>query len=112
MSEDPSTPTTPNHFAGPHLASDTDGALPAVATLEGGTGADDEVGFPSRSPETAIDEVDQLLDSVEEALAALDDGTYGVCRTCGSAVEPSRLAGDPLVRVCGSCGSGTTISLG
>ena len=56
--------------------------------------------------------MDGLLDAVEEALAALDDGSYGTCHACGSTIEPSRLAADPLVRMCGSCGSGTAVGSG
>ena len=110
MSEDPTVSPAPHHYGDLHLASETDGASPAVAIAESGAAAGSEGGLPSRSPEVAIDEVDRLLDSVEEALAALDDGTYGTCRSCGSAIEPNRLAGDPLVQVCGSCSSGTTLT--
>ncbi len=45
------------------------------------------------APETSIDEVDRLLDDVELALTRLDDGTYGRCEECGSAIDDSRLAG-------------------
>ncbi|MGA8725231.1 MAG: hypothetical protein WB565_09315 [Acidimicrobiales bacterium] len=110
MSEDLTVSPAPHHYGGLHPASETEGASPAVAVAESGAAAGGEEGLPSHSPEMAIDEVDRLLDSVEEALAALDDGTYGTCRSCGSAIEPNRLAGDPLVQVCGSCSSGTTLT--
>jgi DnaK suppressor protein len=58
---------------------------------------------PSSTPEAALAEVDELLDRVEHALDALDDGSYGRCGTCGSAIESARLDEDPLERECGSC---------
>ena len=111
MSEDPTVSPAPDHYGGLQTASETEGASPAVAIAESGAAAGgEEEGASSRSPEEAIDEVDRLLDSVEGALAALDDGTYGTCRSCGSAIEPHRLAEDPLVQICGSCRSGTTLA--
>jgi DnaK suppressor protein len=110
MSEDLTASPAPNHYGGVHRASDAEGASPAVVIVEGEAAAGGEEVLPSRSPEVAIDEVDRLLDSVEEALAALDDGTYGTCRSCGSAIEPDRLAEDPLMQVCGSCSAGTTLA--
>lgn len=110
MSEEPvAGEPASNHYEGLYPGSDAEGATPAVAMVESGPAAGGEEGIQSRLPEVAIDEVDRLLDSVEEALAALDDGTYGICRTCGSAIEPDRLAGDPLVQACGICSSGTTL---
>ena len=85
---------------------ETDQPLGAEHTAGVGVGSTEAV--PTRTPEEAIDEVDRLLDAVEEALATLDEGTYGRCTTCGSAIEPARLGADPLVRECGSCASNLT----
>ena len=41
-----------------------------------------------------------LLGEVDDALAKMDAGTYGVCESCNGQVEPERLLADPLVRVC------------
>jgi len=54
-------------------------------------------------PESTIDEVDRLLDEVEAALARLDDGTYGTCAGCGSAIDDARLSREPTVRTCTAC---------
>lgn len=40
------------------------------------------------------------LAEVERALAKLDDGTYGVCETCGEAIAPDRLEAKPAARFC------------
>jgi phosphoserine phosphatase RsbU/P len=41
-----------------------------------------------------------LLNEVDEALARLDEGTYGLCEICRDSVEKTRLLADPLVRYC------------
>jgi len=41
-----------------------------------------------------------LLDEVDAALARMDEGTYGICEACHTAIEPDRLLADPLVQFC------------
>lgn len=55
------------------------------------------------TPEASIDEVEAVLDQVDEALARLDDGTYGRCVHCGQTIEDDRLAQDPTGQRCGEC---------
>jgi sigma-B regulation protein RsbU (phosphoserine phosphatase) len=45
-------------------------------------------------------ELDRLLGEVNGALLRVDRGTFGLCEICVEPIEPERLAGDPLVRVC------------
>ena len=66
----------------------------------GGTAAVDPEDAP-QTPEATIDEVDQLLDEVEAALTRLDEGTYGTCTSCGTAIDDARLADDPTILTCG-----------
>ena len=40
------------------------------------------------------------LDDVERALAKLDEGTYGVCETCGKPIGDARLEAMPATRFC------------
>lgn len=40
---------------------------------------------------------------IKVALAALDDGSYGACRACKSAVDLARLEAHPEVPFCLSC---------
>jgi sigma-B regulation protein RsbU (phosphoserine phosphatase) len=42
----------------------------------------------------------QLLDEVDAALARLDEGTFGLCHECHDPIEPERLLADPLLRFC------------
>jgi DnaK suppressor protein len=43
------------------------------------------------------------LQDVVRAIAKLDDGTYGVCDTCGGPIEPERLEAIPWAVLCVGC---------
>jgi RNA polymerase-binding transcription factor DksA len=43
---------------------------------------------------------------IDEALKRLDDGTYGICATCGEAILPERLDVLPYTPVCRNCVKG------
>ena len=43
------------------------------------------------------------LDRVDQALAQLDAGEYGVCADCGEAISPERLEFRPTSVLCVSC---------
>ncbi len=45
----------------------------------------------------------QVLQMVEEALARVSNGTYGVCIECGEKMLPKRLEAVPWARHCISC---------
>jgi len=51
-------------------------------------------------PETRLFD---LLRRVDSALDALEVGEWGLCASCHEAVEPERLAADPLVDICLGC---------
>ena len=42
----------------------------------------------------------QLLNSVDEALARLNAGTFGICEVCHDTIEADRLLCNPLLRFC------------
>jgi sigma-B regulation protein RsbU (phosphoserine phosphatase) len=42
----------------------------------------------------------RLLKEVDAAIARLDKGTYGICKTCQDPVEPELLLADPLAQYC------------
>jgi sigma-B regulation protein RsbU (phosphoserine phosphatase) len=44
--------------------------------------------------------LESLLREVDDALARVDAGTYGICDVCHEPVECDRLIADPLVRFC------------
>lgn len=51
----------------------------------------------------SIDAVDALLDEVEQALARLDDGSYGRCEQCDEPIADERLVELAIARTCGPC---------
>ncbi|MBP1635420.1 MAG: serine phosphatase, partial [Acidobacteria bacterium] len=48
----------------------------------------------------AVPQIEELLREVDSALERVEAGTYGLCETCHDAIEPDRLAADPLARFC------------
>jgi DnaK suppressor protein len=48
----------------------------------------------------------EALEEIEEALALLDQGTYGLCVSCASAIPYERLEAVPSARHCVSCPTG------
>ncbi len=58
---------------------------------------------PSDPPEEALAHVENILEQVEQALARLDDGTYGQCQSCGSVIHDDQLEAAPTVQACASC---------
>jgi RNA polymerase-binding transcription factor DksA len=57
-------------------------------------------------PSTArrsVDDIERLLDGVEAALGRLDEGTYGVCVSCGSPITDERLKASPTAVRCAAC---------
>ena len=49
------------------------------------------------------DRADQQLELVTEALARLDDGTFGTCVRCGRPIAPDRLEALPWAARCIDC---------
>ena len=83
-------------------------APPQPADQTGGSSPPGPDGFhpPEASIDTSeasIDGVDGLLDEVEAALTRLDDGTYGMCESCGAPIEDAQLADSPTARSCSAC---------
>jgi DnaK suppressor protein len=45
----------------------------------------------------------KILQAIEEALARIEKGTYGICRDCGEPIAEARLRAIPWTRVCITC---------
>lgn len=45
----------------------------------------------------------ELLSASERALARIDDGTFGVCESCGQPIGKARLQAFPRATLCVSC---------
>jgi RNA polymerase-binding transcription factor DksA len=60
---------------------------------------DDEA--PTWEPDlAAVAVVEAELSDVERALARLDEGTYGTCEACGTALPDEQLEAAPAARLC------------
>ena len=46
---------------------------------------------------------ERKLEQVVAALQRLDQGNYGICLTCGQAIQPGRLATLPYAELCVQC---------
>jgi DnaK suppressor protein len=47
----------------------------------------------------------KLMDKVEEALARIEDGTFGICAGCGCDIAIKRLQARPVAKYCIDCKS-------
>jgi DnaK suppressor protein len=45
----------------------------------------------------------KLLKKIDEAIARLDGGTYGVCESCGEQISMKRLEARPVTTLCIEC---------
>lgn len=46
---------------------------------------------------------ERLLKAIDEALARIDAGTYGICVNCGAQIAPERLEAMPWATLCIEC---------
>ena len=72
--------------------------------------ADDEhdpegatIAFERSQVDALAQSAHDTLDEISAALARLDDGTYGVCETCGQPIPLDRLRARPTARRCVAC---------
>jgi RNA polymerase-binding transcription factor len=47
--------------------------------------------------------LESTIGRTERALAKLDEGTYGICDSCGAPIAPARLQAMPDVALCVTC---------
>ena len=45
----------------------------------------------------------KLIGKIQEALARIDDGTFGICEECGEDVSEERLKARPVTTLCIDC---------
>jgi RNA polymerase-binding transcription factor DksA len=75
-------------------------------------GADDEhdpegatIAFERAQLAALLDQAGQHLADLDQALARLAAGRYGICERCGRPIAPARPAARPAARTCISCAS-------
>jgi DnaK suppressor protein len=102
------------------LVAERDAALASIAALTGefdavvaaskASNADDEhdpegatIAFERQQVAALLEAARRRLTDAETALARRDDGSYGVCESCGTAIGAERLAARPAARTCITC---------
>jgi DnaK suppressor protein len=53
-----------------------------------------------------LEQLEDRVGTLQEALANVDKGTYGICERCGKPIHPDRLAVLPETRLCIECARG------
>ena len=81
-----------------------------VVAASEGSNADDEhdpegstIAFERQQVAALLRQVRATGEQLQASLAALADGTYGTCLSCGRAIDPERLAARPQARTCIEC---------
>jgi RNA polymerase-binding protein DksA len=52
-----------------------------------------------------VDSHNKVIQQIDEALARIQEGTYGICEMCGQLIRKPRLMNLPFVRTCMECQS-------
>jgi DnaK suppressor protein len=75
--------------------------------------ADDEhdpegatIAFERQHVAALIADARSQLEQIDAALAQVDEGSYGICASCGRPIAPARLAARPTATTCIDCASG------
>jgi RNA polymerase-binding protein DksA len=93
------------------LATLTDDFAEVVAASRD-SNADDEhdpegatIAFERSQLDALANHARRHLAEIEAAITRLDNGTYGVCETCGQPIGDARLRARPVARACITCAS-------
>ena len=79
-----------------------------VATYDENFADSGQVAAEQGENRALVNQLAETLEDVERALAKLDEGTYGVCESCGRQISDVRLEAMPATRYCIDCASGRT----
>jgi DnaK suppressor protein len=102
------------------LVAERDAALASIAALSGefdavvaaskASNADDEhdpegatIAFERQQVVALLERARRRLADVDAALARREEGSYGVCESCGAPIGAERLAARPTARTCITC---------
>ncbi|GEL99497.1 TraR/DksA family transcriptional regulator [Cellulomonas terrae] len=85
----------------------------AVVDASRDSNADDEhdpegatIAFERAQVDALVRDALARLESVDDALRRIDDGTYGICTVCGDRIAPGRLEVRPTATTCVACATG------
>ena len=88
------------------LAGDVEGVIEAASDVATDDEHDPEgatIAFERARLGALLDQARGHLADIDDALARLDEGRYGICERCGTAVARERLAARPVARTCIRC---------
>jgi DnaK suppressor protein len=88
------------------LVEDTSGSMEDLSDEDGldSHPADSASETLSREIELSLeDNADRLLSAIDSALGRLDDGSYGICESCGRSISEERLEALPYATKCIDC---------
>ena len=57
-----------------------------------------------------VDSHNKVIQQIDEALARIQEGTYGICEICGQLIRKPRLMNLPFVRTCMECQSAMEVN--
>src|SRR4051794_19241602 len=84
--------------------------LAGVIAAQSDVATDDEhdpegatIAFERARLTALLEQSKRSIDALDRALARVDDGGYGHCRTCGRVIAPERLAARPAADTCINC---------
>ncbi|MBC9225670.1 TraR/DksA family transcriptional regulator [Aeromicrobium sp. 636] len=84
----------------------------AVIEASKDSNADDEhdpdgatVAFERSQVDSLLQQARRHLDEIDDAQSRLDEGSYGVCESCGRPIAAARLEARPVARTCFECAS-------
>jgi DnaK suppressor protein len=80
------------------VAATTDANVDDEHDPEGST-----IAFERARASTLLSQGRAYLEELELARHRVEDGTYGICERCGSAIPPERLRARPVARTCIQC---------
>jgi RNA polymerase-binding transcription factor len=86
------------------------GDLESLFTASRDSNADDEhdpegatIAFEREQLVSIMTRVKQTMGELRQALRDLDDGSYGICQSCGQPIDPARLEIRPQATLCVAC---------
>ena len=90
------------------LAREFDQVVAAAQSANGDDEHDPEgatIAFERQQVAALLASARRRLADVDDALARVEAGEYGMCATCGRPIAPERLAARPSARTCMACAS-------
>jgi RNA polymerase-binding protein DksA len=94
---------------------DLTGDYAGIVEASADSNADDEhdpegatIAFERSQVGALVQQARTHLAEIDAALARVEDGSYGVCESCGGPIAPGRLEARPVARTCISCAARPT----